>query len=433
MPTDTDALAVPGEVKLAINQGPQGQVSAMVPVSWCLSPDLTERLKEQGVKNPYMLIVISNGDAEVSRHVVPLTDLMTYIQFQKPGKNRIHGTVVWSNHDGDPKKVLTEKDDFGGYRCSVLERRDPMLDRFRKPYEGVDWWRVARELGREDESEETLREESALREEVILQRWFTSMKRIPEADVLDVEVSEKMFAKAPPKVVQWFVNQLPWERKTHDQCHFRRRLMTTIPLVLPWVVLKSLLVLAAEFLSLLSIAVLLIGGMRRIDYGPLRHPLSEMPWETWKRTSSSIWYTTKDDKGTSILLWLVNPATVSVLAVVAGLLAYFGVLDSVTAFLLRWILPIGGIIAVLATAAFVLRKRFGAWVIDWHERRTMQRAERQEASKTAAHEAYLRDLELLACSDSPRPTSFRELPKEHRTVRLRYLDLKAKVCKPFAS
>ncbi len=430
MPTDTDALVAPGEIKLAIEQDPDGQVHSSVPVSWCLSPDIVERLKERGVENPYALIVVTNGGMEVSRDVVPLTSMMTYVQFRRPGKNRIHAAVVWST-DENPKKVLIKKDDHGDYRCKVVDQRDPMLDSYRDASGLLSWERVVDDLGR---TQRELAEESDARKEPLIAYSFTSMQRLPEEGVLEVEVPKEMFAKAPPEILQRFVGILR-ERKPHDQCHFRRRLLLSFPLVpLALVVLMALMVVA-EIVSLLGVAVLLIAGKRGINYDPVRRPHEHPPWEVWEHIGrhTSVWYTKKDDSSTFFLLWFINPATLSVLGITAGVLALFGVLDEVTAFTVGQIGPIALVIAALATAGLALRwlvlELFGARIEQWKERREQER----EVAEQNAQEAYLRGLELLACGEIPQPTSYRDLPREHRTVRLRYLNVKSKICKPFAS
>lgn len=430
MPTDTDALVAPGEIKLAIEQDPDGQVHSSVPVSWCLSPDIVERLKEQGVENPYALIVVTNGGMEVSRDVVPLTSMMTYVQFRRPGKNRIHATVVWST-DENPKKVLIKKDDHGDYRCKVVDQRDPMLDSYRDASGLLSWERVVDDLGR---TQRELAEESDARKEPLIAYSFTSMQRLPEEGVLEVEVPKEMFAKEPPEILQRFAGIL-WERKPHNQCHFRRRLLLSFPLVPLFLVFFMALMVVVEIVSLLGVAVLLIAGKRGINYDPVRRPAKHPPWEVWEYVGrhTSVWYTKKDDSSTFFLLWFINPATLSVLGITAGVLALFGVLDEVTAFIVGQIGPIALVIAALATAGLTLRwlvlKLFGARIEQWKECREQER----EVAEQDAQEAYLRGLELLACGEIPQPTSYRDLPREHRTVRLRYLNVKSKICKPFAS
>ncbi len=430
MPTDTDALVAPGEIKLAIEQDPEGQAHSSVPVSWCFSPDLVERLKERGVESPHVLIVVTNEGAEVSRDVVPLTSLMTYIQFRRPGKNRIHATVVWSSEE-NPKKILRKKDDNGGYRCEVVEQRDSMLDQYRDTAGWADLRQIAKDLGKD---EEELREESRARQEPFITYNFTSMQRLPEEGVLDVEVPKEMFAKEPPEILQRFVGIL-WERKPHDQCHFRRRLLLSFPLVPLFLVFFSALMVVAEIVSLLAVATLLVAGKRGINYEPVRRPHKYPPWDVWESVGrhTSVWYTKKDDSSTFFLLWFINPATLSVLGITAGALAQLKVLDEVTAFIVGQIGPIALAFIAFVMLSLVLRwlilKFFGARIEQRKERWKKERA----AAKEAAEQAYLRSLELLACSDRPRPTSLQELPKEHRTVRLRYLDLKSRVCKPFAS
>ena len=375
MPTDAEVPVMPGEISLSIKQDSEGQVHSSVPLSWRPSPDLKERLQQLEVEQAFMLIVITNEGYEVTRQVVPLMDLMTYVQFRRPGKNRIHATVVYGK---DPKRVLRKRHDNGVYACPVIERRDSMLDSYCDEWGSIDWDEVIERLGKEPSLpvRDALRRESRARKEPRITFRFSSINRLPEEGSLDVVVPKEMFAKEPSKALQWIVNQLPWEQKPHDQCHFRQRAMVSVPLLVPWLLIK------------LAVAL----------------------------------------------------PVVSVPAGVIGILALLGVLDEVVAFVIEILPTVGIIVGVLAIGSGLLwlvdklfTDRIGKW---WDRQRYEWNANRKtsaQAAKKANLEAFRQELELLSCTDRPQPTKLSDLPKERRTVRLRFLDLKSKVCKPFAS
>lgn len=427
MPTQTDLLVVPGEIKLSIQQDPEGQTHSMVPLSWCLSPDLAERMRQQGVDNAYMLIVVSNGGVEITRDVVPLMDLMTYVQFRRPGQNEIHATVVYGS---EVKKKLRKKEDGGQYQCQVLEERDPMLDSHRNVEGWLDFAELAKEFER-DEAE--LMAESEARQEVLLSLNFSSMRRLPEEGTLRVEVPKEMFAKEPSKFRQWWVNQLPWERRPHDQCHFRKRTIVSIPLVPVWLAVKGALALGLELVSFAYLLFLVVMGSRELDFRPFRHPFNCAPWEVEGVNNTSMWYMREDGSPTSAFAFFVNPATITVLVSALAILKAFGVLDDVVAFTGEYIVPIlGGIVGavLLVIGTYVVTNRlFGDRIEAWWERRKAK----QEAEAKAAHAEYLEELDMLACGDKPQPTTLKDLPPERRTLRLRFLNIKSKVCKTYAN
>ncbi|MCZ2224697.1 MAG: hypothetical protein LC122_13825 [Chitinophagales bacterium] len=73
-----------------------------IAVSWCLSKELIEELVDSGAQDPSVVIVIApEGDSYDSskelRKVVPLRDLVAYVDFRYPGKNKIWGFISKRN------------------------------------------------------------------------------------------------------------------------------------------------------------------------------------------------------------------------------------------------------------------------------------------------------------------------------------------------
>src|ERR1700722_6345770 len=71
--------------------------SGTIPVSWCLDKELLAYLAEEGNEDPTVVLIVApvqgyHPSKEV-RKVIPMKDLMTYIDFRCPGENRIFGFI----------------------------------------------------------------------------------------------------------------------------------------------------------------------------------------------------------------------------------------------------------------------------------------------------------------------------------------------------
>ena len=68
--------------------GPEGIDNADVPVRWCITPRFIDKMEEDGVKDPHILLVSFNPitNEEVSRTLTPLAELMTYVRFYQAGR-----------------------------------------------------------------------------------------------------------------------------------------------------------------------------------------------------------------------------------------------------------------------------------------------------------------------------------------------------------
>lgn len=99
----------------------KGEVqNATIPVRWCADKETLDKLKELGVVNPYILIVVVKNKREISRQIAPLDHLVEYVKFESLGENKIFATIIWSDKGkkGLWKRFL-RKDD-GNYRTDVL-------------------------------------------------------------------------------------------------------------------------------------------------------------------------------------------------------------------------------------------------------------------------------------------------------------------------
>jgi|GEM_PF-3526356 len=325
--------------------------------------------------------------------------------------------------------------------------------------------------------------EGATPDEYVFQSYL-GLRRVTGVGQLVVEVPAAMFAPEPPSLMKKLAELYTWERKPRDQCNFRRRALitaATLPLFTVWV---GLLLVVNAALA----AVLLIAGKRNINYTPFRHPCTEGPWALWDDLEPSFWLTTRkpyeDDpskfhyENRSIMRRAVSPPVVIGLAVVlttidvvlteTGVLQKAGVgkVDIWKVILIAVFGPpvavfVGGAIAVIfailynglqgaikllsllaprrakKSAEELAARRRREEAAKLREKKAKEAAESakrdaEAAAKRREREALEASLRELSCSHSSSEVSIAALPKERRTVVLRYEDLKARVCKPFA-
>jgi len=66
-----------------------------VPVRWCVTPELVKKLEDDNIKDPHILLVSATPNGfEMQRQLVPITELMTYVRFSKSGKMKLYGFII---------------------------------------------------------------------------------------------------------------------------------------------------------------------------------------------------------------------------------------------------------------------------------------------------------------------------------------------------
>lgn len=415
-------------VQLFVDQSEDGQVDSTVPLRWCISKETAERLQFEEVEDPHLLIVISNDGEEVGRYLVPLTSEMRYIQFRRPGTNIVHAGIVRYR-----TSIMDRKN--GRFENQVLEQCVPGLDELNE-----EWQKLISDANATAERLDALKRKIDAKQKEpaeprIWSQGYHSVSLIGDESQLSVVVPEAMFAKES-KLLGFF-GRLYFDRDARDQCHLRRRAMATVvtlPVVAP--VLLAFLI-GFELVRIVIVAGLLLLGMRGINFSAL-NPLSiDTPDRIWERgLEPPVWFFRKtgqvDHRDNavyefrSIFFWLVNPITI------VGFTALTIFLGDVASVVRALLYAIGVLVA--AGIVLVLIERFAAQPVSRLAKRTAKKHHEimADADRLSREKLY-RDLEQLACDNRPRTASLDALPKERRSVTLRYQAFKAKVCKPFAA
>ena len=412
METDVSSRSI----RLMAEISPEGQSDSVIPIRWCVSREVVQELRDKGISSPHFLISVTNAGHELERRLVPLADEMVYLQFTRPGQNVVHATIVWHRYDnGDElKKAIFSL--YGFDRRGYPQYSHEVLTYGKDGFTDFD-----EDIGRH-----------------------------PGQETLSVEVPAEMFAKEPPRWLKRFVGYF-FDVNNVDQCHFRRRLILSIlaiPLAVLWVIGKELVTVG-------SLIVLLVAGRREINFHPVLNPIRYAPDDTWQDVHSSFWFVKKngDDRFDPVLA--INP----LFMVISGAVTYFVTmiwsqvsfngdkaqeqhLDHLwTGTWWIWLIAFGTPLAIyfvislgagfvsvikLATKTPVAEKTHNRW----QQKREQQRREKLQQTKQATKVLYS-TLEEMVCNGDRR-ADLKELPKERRTLRLRFQATKAKVCRPYA-
>jgi hypothetical protein len=379
----------------------------------------------------------------MDRFIVPLEDQMRYISFRRPGTNVVHATIMWPKSDDSVKKVLTKRFDDGRYRADLLEKEQPRVAQLHHRLKQLSTERENAYYHGDEEGGERLQAQmdqvrtkiSVLqrreKHEHIIRYDYDSLDRVEQEAQLEVLVPGEMFAKEPSRLMSW-LGTVHWSSQPRDQCHLRKRALITVgtgPLVL---VVMAMVLAGAEIVQLVVIGALLFVGKRNINFGVLKDPLvspKEAQWQVkpsrWikRKVTESGGYTHYRDR--HVFWFLVNPPMI-LLCVGVGLV-FFAITDAV------W--PV--ILGACSVLWFGLAASLGAFLAGGPLARLNKRREEavrkllQEARQRALEERN-RELEQLACSGVSREVSLSALPRNRRTVVLRFQNVKAKVCRPFA-
>lgn len=329
-----------------------------------------------------LFVVARENDGEfrkVDHKVVPLDQAMEYLEFHSGGKHRIFGCLVW----GGTKKELTR---YFGY--SDYYTRTQLVDsegNFYKPsssysHSDLDYGSV------------------------------------------DVVVPDGYFAKEPPAWERWWVN-LWYESKPVNRCHFRKRRLLAYS-IQPLVVLVY--VLCRGFLSLAHTLVLLLCGIRKIQYEAILHPFTYDRWDAAPDDLSSVFLENSSGVKRHSVYFLSIPLVQLVILGLLGLvklgLNWLGL--SIGSVLL-WFLAINVVVILAVFAVNMMGGLDKLFPAETEEQRLARR-------KLELERLYA-EYQDMVCSGVALQPSVSALPSQRRTFYLRFQEFKSKVCLPFAS
>lgn len=400
------------------------QVSPMAPVRWCITPEEREQILLLGIKKAFLLLTVFRDGQEALRKVVPLEQEMEYLQFDATGTHTVHCAIVGISDEETSqhtllKRLLLRERYRGQYQLNFCDGENKVrLD--------TKWIRGG-----------------LASVAVSLKQYDFETYRVSAiaGESADIVVASGFFAKEPAKWEKWWVN-LWFQYEPRDQCQFRKRRILAYTIQPPAVLVYAMF--TGLFRSLWALFLVFI-GMRSVKLSPIFHPFSSATkavYDVSTHKHSNFFFTDAAGKRRSMVFLLVHPIVLALGGTGIYWLSRYELWDD----LLRVALALGIVIlgmAIVGGIGYLVVHRFGKSLSNrieagfgaladkaesWLKKRQENaRVERFETAKRTV-EAYT----TLVCDGVPLKPSLQELPPERRTFHLRFMDFKARVCKPFA-
>ncbi|MBX4210474.1 hypothetical protein KW783_00690 [Candidatus Parcubacteria bacterium] len=372
------------------------QADANIPIRWCVSKETYEILKAKLVKNPILYITVLKDREVVDRILTPVSAMMTYVQFHRKGKHTVRATIVWTGGSVD--------DDF--FKRDLLKRsnqHDYEFDLF-----NFDKKECTAELRQG-------RDYSA--------RAYLGC--ICENSEIDINVAEEFFAKEAPAWEKRWVN-LWYEYAPRDQCQYRKRRFVAYsiqpPLVLLWVTLVALI-------RAIWATVLFLIGMRGVKFSPIIHPFGNSTSDVNDDVENNFFIENKIQKPRPLWFALLQPLSLVIVALVLFMHRPGAHMKKFELFIFAVPSILYLVFVSLVICHLILRRTESLEYKAAHAAEIEQRNKRQAERATQVFDETFHD---LVCTGTAMPASLEALPKSRQTIRLRYNNFKAKVCKPFA-
>jgi hypothetical protein len=360
----------------------QDITSGSIPISWCLDHESIKELMDKGNTNPTVLVVVAPHEGyhikKENRYVCALSDLMTYISFRRSGLNRIH--VILFNDN-----VAYVKDNYlaksrGEYITTVLKGSDPLVSWYENNYIQTS---------------------------------------------IDVDVPSNVFAKEPS---EWEKNWVLWlvKDKGLDQCDFRRKRLFAYTIQL-FIFLVNFLI--RLLMTLLSASFLLRG----FSFKYVIHPLSTEFSDSIELFSKPSILLVKSDRESAISK---DPLKFSnyIKDIWFAFKTHFSIVFTpfMTCFIIWLIYALGTetlvfllmIFTIIPAVIFI--SLLGCWSyckIKNNQPILLEPLKDKE------------EIDWLICNPDNTKSSFvkvSSLPSKKRTVKLRYQQVKSKICRPFS-
>lgn len=408
---------------LKLNIHDPDATTGSVPLSWCVSPELLQRLADYQVEDPHLLIVAAKvGEEFIPLHIkhewrmlAPLTDGLAYVSFPTSGPCRIHAIVVGDHKYQENKRQGRQ---FLLRNRAVWDRQVLDGDGTICDYIHARWDPSYRHYGIIEERTE----------EDELRGW-----RAVTAS-LDVDVPAEVFAKKPWAWEAAWVNAW-FNAEPIDQCEFRKRRLWAYSIQPPFMFVNWLI-------RLMVTLVITLAGFKA-GWQCVLHPLDTDIEELIEDLEDDSLYWPKSwnygwRKFARYGLPFLSPLIFLTTAACAWIFHPSELLDKAT--LILWVATVTAAVVTMGavgTPLVMLCLHLGFTVNKWFpglKRRTENASVDGRANEPVARPNYLEPetVKFLVCVGEGTPRTYSSLPKQRRSVRLWVQATKAKVCKPFA-
>lgn len=401
-------------------------VNPTLGIRWCLDPKDQAKLVELKAVNVHVLIVVRYEGGQEDRQLLPLTDAMTYLMLRFPGTHTIHSRLFWGSDAAKLRAYFLQRSDRNGYNYSVLDTENNTF-----------WEKVGNPF--------------------VVDDGYSQI----DCYETDVTVGAEHFARDWHPLIKKWVNYL-YSYQPVDECQFRKRLIGAFTWQPLWMALFLVCRTIGTTIAFIYCALI---GARGLNFRPILHPFTMSIGDIWpefdhrvdgrfygfRRTA----WTLHDKKGQKrshyfllsplfylfcfiplhFLAWKFSMSYGELLSVVwvvwIGVWSFFrtAVRDLVLA--LKDPEVLGILIAMVLVIAVLFAKIMWQNHTSSDKYRSAKRQAVLERERQQLEEAY----QYLTCprtSDPVLAVSIGALPKERRTLRLRFQAIKRDICRPYA-
>lgn len=228
---------------------------------------------------------------------------------------------------------------------------------------------------------------------------------------LEVDIPNTAFAKEPSDLEKAWVNMLFQHDRVADQCHFRRRRIFAYTI-------QPIIMLGNMLIRLMFAVMALLIGAKKFTIQPLLQPLEMGIVHSFQSLEGGSIFirNTKEDPihdPTGFKKFLKDYCFFPFMPIIAITLAIIAVFVP----FLFLVIPLAGLLLLMVKAIVSL---------------VFMMKGRSNLSLDKGEPLTDADFELLTCKSGRQPFDFDRLPSRKKTIKLRYQNLKAKVCRPFA-
>lgn len=377
--------------------------SGSIPVSWCLDEETIKLLADRGCADPQVVICVTpcNIEGDLNRYhcskeyrkVAPLKDLLTYIEFRSSGPCKIWGFIS-SKRKSDVTSDYLDRYK-GQYQSNIIN------------FDGDAY------------SYNLLEGETP---QAISSKEYRFLSK-----PIDVDVPEGVFASEPADWEKDWVNHF-FNNKVVDQCDFRRRRLFAYG-VQPFIM--SLNMFVRLFWLMVGCLFLLRGTSLKYILHPLTYDMRDC---IDTMVGGSILYRPIEEYSDVVptpldlirmfgLLFLSPVILIPILFFI-----YIGNIETAIAF---GSIFLGlGVMALIVSALINYRGAAGNLFrsfLSWLSHPVLRKDKDEELWYLNQEE-----IKLITCSKDTKPLTYNTIPAKHKTIKLRFQNLKSKVCKPFS-
>ncbi|MFH0874246.1 MAG: hypothetical protein V1846_05415 [Candidatus Komeilibacteria bacterium] len=385
----------------------QNGVDSTMWVRWCLKPAGAAFFKAVGL-NPLVLIVVAYPDRPYleQRFLVEAEKCMERIWLRRPGEVKIHAVLLWRRETLKNGRIT---DDYPRIWKSLMIMRNSIYNTSMVADRSGDLVNHSGEFQRTD---------FCRNQDMVKNLRFDSFS-------FSVKVAQEMFAPEPPAWEKKWLNRYNWFGKPADQCKFRKMRMIGWPFVTLIFPFEFILKWWTAWVNL--IAGILV-GQYDLDVRPLILP--------WKYPFGWVWHNARG-RDLEDVAFFFRPYRLPFSP--AALLLYYGFWRAVVhlkpSLSLLGLVLLTGVIAAALVAVVTLIRQMVRGI-----KKKMADAEREVMHETPEPRIIPVPVPRFVSVPSAvclgglkaEPFTPQVLDKKARTVHLGFVDLKGKVCKPYA-